>query len=124
MRNSLLVFAFVGFLMCGNAARAQSELLAYNTAAVSSAYTFPGQDEGASIVFYPNPVRDYLNVRFPQRGNYTVRVYNIVGEKIAEKSVMEDNIVRMNLSELTAGMYFVSYEYGGKVLTKTFSKAE
>ena len=80
-----------------------------------------GQDDGA-VVFYPNPVKDVLNVRFPQKGHHTVRVFNIIGEKISEKTVYDTEIVTLNLSEVQRGMYFVSFEMNGKIVTKTFSK--
>lgn len=81
-----------------------------------------GQDEGATVVFYPNPVQRMLNVRFPQRGSHTVRIYNIVGDKITEKTVVDDYIVELDLVDLPRGMFFLSYEHGGKIVTKTFSK--
>lgn len=80
-----------------------------------------GQDDG-TVIFYPNPVKRMLNVRFPQRGSHTVRIYNIVGDKIAEKTVVNDYIVELDLVDLPRGMFFMSYEHGGKIVTKTFSK--
>jgi hypothetical protein len=81
-----------------------------------------GQPDGATVVFYPNPVKRMLNVRFPDKGTHTVSIYNIVGDKIAEKTVLDDYLVELDLGDLTRGMFFLSYEQGGKVVTKTFSK--
>lgn len=85
-----------------------------------------GPDGTVTLTFYPNPVKDVLNVRFKEKGNYTIRIYNIVGEKIREKSVLENDIVRFDdLSSLPNGMYFLSYEPEyGRVITKTFSKGQ
>jgi hypothetical protein len=80
-----------------------------------------GQDDGA-VVFYPNPVKDNLHVRFPQRGTYTVRIYNIVGEVVAEKTVIDDDLITFDVASFQNGMFFLSYEVGNKVVTKTFSK--
>lgn len=93
----------------------------YATLAESSLFV-GGQPENG-VVFYPNPVKDFMSVRFPQRGNHTVRIYNIIGESITEKTALDVEIVEINLSELPKGMYFVSYMYGGKVITKRFSKS-
>lgn len=120
-----------------------SDLLAYNSTALSlnnevnnmgtetemsslESELFEGPDGTVSLSFYPNPVKDVLNVRFKEKGNYTIRIYNIVGEKIREKTVLDDFIVRFDdLSSLPNGMYFLSYEpESGRVITKTFSKGQ
>ncbi len=75
-----------------------------------------------SVTFYPNPVKDFLTVRYPRKGNFTVTIYNIIGDKVLTKSSMDDNEIRLDVSDLQNGLYFISYEYGGKVLTKRFSK--
>ena len=81
------------------------------------------QDENPVITFYPNPVRDELNIKFRERGTYVVRIFNVVGSKVAEKRVEDDNFLKMDVSELHKGMYFLSFEPGnGKVITKTFTK--
>ena len=80
------------------------------------------QQEEVGVIFYPNPVRDNLTVQFPQRGTHTVKVFNIIGEKVAEKTVVDEDIVSMNLSNIQPGVLFLSYEYAGKVYTKKFSK--
>ena len=136
MKKTLLTltlsFAFgvMGFSQDGQ--YSQKEVLAYNVlgstinhvpSGPSDNFFNDGQDD-PTVIFYPNPVKSYLNVKFPDKGNYTVRIYNIVGEKITEKSVYEDDIVKLNLSELQNGMYFLSYELKGKVYTKTFSKTQ
>ena len=79
-------------------------------------------DDINSVVFYPNPVRDFMTIRFPRKGNFTVIIYNIIGDKVMTKSVMEDNEIHLDVSDLQNGLYFISYEYAGKVLTKRFSK--
>jgi hypothetical protein len=119
-----------------------SDLLAYNSTALSfntaakqdnetgmnslESDLLDGPDGTVTLTFYPNPVKDVLNVRFKEKGNYTIRIYNIVGEKIREKSVLENDIVRFDdLSSLPNGMYFLSYEPEyGRVVTKTFSKGQ
>jgi|SRR6185437_12132225 len=81
-----------------------------------------GNDDVNSVVFYPNPVKDFMTVRFPSRGNFTVTIYNIIGDKVMTRSIMDDNEMHLDVSELQNGLYFISYEYDGKVLTKRFSK--
>ena len=81
------------------------------------------QDENPLITFYPNPVRETLNIKFRETGNYVIRIFNVVGTKVAEKRVEDDNYLKMDVSNLAKGMYFLSFEPGnGKVITKTFTK--
>jgi len=75
-----------------------------------------------SVVFYPNPVKNFLTVRFPKKGNFSVTIYNIIGDKVLTKTSMDDNEIHLDVSELQNGLYFISYEFGGKILTKRFSK--
>lgn len=125
MKRSLLILIFsVFFSMWGYSQ--SNELIAYaDGIEYSNPWDggIPGQDEG-SVIFYPNPVKTTLSVRFPEKGTHVVRVYNIVGEKIAEKSVLDDDVVKLNLSDINNGVYFLSYEFKGKVVTKTFSKTQ
>ena len=79
-------------------------------------------DEINNVVFYPNPVKDFLTIKYPKKGNFTVTIYNIIGDKVMTKSVMDDNEIHLDVSDLQNGLYFISYEYAGKVLTKRFSK--
>ena len=42
---------------------------------------------------------------------------------LKEKSVNDDNFLKMEVSDLPKGVYFISYEpLNGKMLTKTFTK--
>ena len=81
-------------------------------------------DDQPKVVFYPNPTRDYLNVKFSEKGEHLIRVYNIVGEQIMKKSVYDGDLITLDVSALQKGMYFLSYELNGKVVTKTFSKEQ
>jgi len=81
------------------------------------------QDENPIMTFYPNPVRENLNIKFRERGNYVIRIYNVVGAKVKEKRVEDDNFLKLDVADLQKGMYFLSFEPGnGKVITKTFTK--
>jgi hypothetical protein len=87
-------------------------------------FSFPqGNDEALnSVIFFPNPVKDVLTVRFPRKGNYTVTIFNILGDRVTDKTVLDESDVKLDLSELQNGMFFLSYEFDGKVVSKRFSK--
>jgi hypothetical protein len=134
MKRILLIIivltCFSGYLRSqGNDAFAsnsvQNGALALNASPALELSPVGDQDESPLLTFYPNPVKDNLNIKFRERGNYVVRIYNVVGSKIKEKRVEDDNIIKIDLSELQKGMYFLSFEPGnGKVITKTFTKEE
>jgi hypothetical protein len=80
-------------------------------------------DDKLYISFYPNPVKDVLNIRFRDKGDHTIKIFNLVGTMLKEKSVNDDNFLKMEVSDLPKGVYFISYEpLNGKMLTKTFTK--
>jgi hypothetical protein len=117
MKKQLLILFFCLSLTAGVFAQSgDSKLLALAGTSID------GQPDGATVVFYPNPVKRMLNVRFPDRGTHTVSIYNIVGDKITEKTVIDDYLVELDLGDLPRGMFFMSYEQSGKIVTKTFSK--
>ncbi len=89
---------------------------------VSSSDFDLGAGDDVKVVFYPNPVKDNLSVKFGNKGDHTVTIYNIIGEKIVEKTGIDTDLIKIDLSDLQKGMYFISYEVSSKVVTKTFSK--
>src|SRR5437870_13559388 len=117
MKNSLLyLLIFVSTFGLAQAAfgqrmSADGQLLAFNS-------DYPGQQDD-NVTIYPNPVKAELNISFPLKGEHTVRIYNIIGEKITEQTVYNDDHIRFNLSDIQNGMYFISYELNGRIVTKT-----
>src|ERR1700679_1716712 len=59
-----------------------------------------GTDEPAKVVFYPNPTRDYLNVKFSEKGQHLIRIYNMVGEQIMKKSILDGDLITLDVSDL------------------------
>lgn len=60
------------------------------------------------VTMYPNPVGDFLNIKFSEelKGNKTVRVYNMMGQPFV-KSVNNTSQMQLNMSSLPAGVYFI-----------------
>jgi alkaline phosphatase D len=75
------------------------------------------------IIIYPNPANDALWVQLPKNTAYTtLEVYDNVGRKIASQSVV-DTIERVDLSNLSAGMYsIVLYGNVAAPVSKRFLK--
>jgi len=72
---------------------------------------------------YPNPARDYLDIRFTKKGNHTIEVYNVLGTRLIKKDAFNTDRIRISLEEFQNGMYVILYRSdNGKVITKTVSK--
>ena len=74
------------------------------------------------ISFYPNPVKDQLNIELNAPKPVTIEVYNILGKKVMDH-VHEGKTSVMNVENLLSGVYFIRYtDTNGKVISKTFKK--
>lgn len=60
------------------------------------------------VTMYPNPVGDYLNIRFSEKleGKKTVSVYNILGQPFVKEINASDEL-QLNMSGLPAGVYYI-----------------
>ena len=64
-----------------------------------------GEFDKSNFTFYPNPVKDILNLSYSQ--NITnVSVYNLLGQKVLEKNI-NSNSTQVNMSEFASGSYLV-----------------
>jgi hypothetical protein len=74
-----------------------------------------------SISLYPNPAKEYIDVRVDEFNVTSMEVYDVYGKLINNVSVI-DNPTRINVSNLAAGMYFVRVTTEQGVATKSFVK--
>ncbi len=72
--------------------------------------------------FYPNPVKDVINVKYPYKNNARVEIYNVLGMKV--KSFTLENSERINVSDLKKGIYYIRVIDGNSVFSKQFSKMD
>jgi len=75
-----------------------------------------------SITLYPNPAREYVDIRVEGEVNVTsMEVYDVYGKLVNTVNVIE-NPTRINVSGLANGMYFVRVTTEAGMVTKTFVK--
>ena len=74
-----------------------------------------------SISLYPNPAKEYIDVRVDEFNVTNMEVYDVYGKLINTVNVI-DNPTRINVSNLAAGMYFVRVTTEQGVATKSFVK--
>ena len=75
-----------------------------------------------SVALYPNPAKEYVDIRVNGDLNVTMmEVYDVYGKLINTVNVVE-NPTRINVSNLADGMYFVRVTTEAGMVTKTFVK--
>jgi hypothetical protein len=76
-----------------------------------------------AISFFPNPVKEQLNLKFAAKQSVNVDIYNILGVKV--KSFMHDgNSSQISTNDLQNGVYFIRFTENGKLYAKQFIKAQ
>jgi hypothetical protein len=86
--------------------------------------TYDGVDSWLdnSVSLYPNPAKEYVDIRVDGDLNVTMmEVYDVYGKLINTVNVI-DNPTRINVSSLADGMYFVRVTTEKGAVTKTFVK--
>ena len=77
------------------------------------------------INVYPNPTSDFVNIEFSgiKTDKAVISVYNLIGEKISTKDFypMFNDLVQVDLSGNTAGIYLVTVNTGNSLITKRVS---
>ena len=74
-----------------------------------------------SIVLFPNPAKEYINVQCTMYNVQMVEVIDVYGKLIQTLNVT-DNPTSINVSNLASGMYFVRVTTEEGVATKSFVK--
>ncbi|MGQ7944300.1 Ig-like domain-containing protein [Flavobacterium sp. WC2509] len=74
------------------------------------------------IIFFPNPVKDILNIKINEfQPGTTLRLYNVNGLLVKSKKI-DKNTQTISLAELATGLYFAHVENGGQVIVKKIVK--
>ncbi len=74
-------------------------------------------DLEASLSAYPNPFIDHVNVQFSNAGEYTIRIFNINGMLVAEKTqdIAAGEMMQINVNA-EAGAYVAQISCNGKLV--------
>lgn len=73
---------------------------------------------------YPNPANDYLYIGMPTDGEYVFSVFDMTGKKVADYklAIAAHESVRLNISALNSGTYFLSITNDKNIQTVSFVK--
>ena len=67
---------------------------------------------------YPNPAKNeaVLNYKIGENEKGTVEMISIMGEKIASYILLPDELLKFNLTAISAGMYFYSIKINDEIV--------
>jgi len=75
-------------------------------------------NSGGTLETYPNPARDFLNIKMDLEKEATVEIaiYNNIGQQVAQKNFGEmyegENLMEMNTDKLGSGIYLLQIRMG------------
>jgi len=87
----------------------------------TGAGTSASADGGASLQYYPNPVRETLNVRSDNTGAKIVRIYNLNGALVKQVQVTQGDVA-IDVQNFEKGLYIMEMVTDRKVEVKRFNK--
>ena len=86
----------------------------------------PGANASSSLIMYPNPVRNLLNLRLKNiPGNAVITIVDAGGKTLlaqTSKTVTGGQTISLNTSRLAAGVYVVHVQYNGQSEEQQFVK--
>ncbi len=71
-----------------------------------------------SLSIYPNPATDLVHLNLEKTQDFDIKIYNITGKQILEKSYNNTNNVDINCSEFENGVYFLEINNGTTVVSR------
>jgi bacillolysin len=77
------------------------------------------EDSISDFTMYPNPAKNFLNIRMADGRKGTYRLINFLGQEVGVGELSENTI---NISELGTGVYIIEVNDGQKTSTKKFVK--
>ncbi len=72
-----------------------------------------------TINIYPNPSSDFIYINSKDSDNYTISLFNILGELIIDKKI---NLQQLNLSNLPNGQYFLKIKSESGIINEKILK--
>ena len=74
----------------------------------------------SKIAIYPNPTKNYINIKYNQGLINKVEIYNLIGEKVLERK--DSNVI--NIEQLEIGLYLLKITVNDKIFTKKLLKSK
>jgi len=75
-----------------------------------------------SVVIYPNPVVDFLFLKFNKVSSGRIEVFSTLGDLILTQNFAGQNLIKLNLADVTKGVYLIKIIQRESVETLSFVK--
>ena len=72
------------------------------------------------LVLYPNPTRDWLNIRTGDAGSFELMVYDLQGKRLLNETA--EGVYTLDVQSLPAGVYLLQTRQNGLIQFKRFVK--
>lgn len=77
----------------------------------------------AEVSMYPNPARNGISFKYPVNKPVEVSIYNVLGSKV-KTFTHAGSETSVNISDLQKGLYFIRFNQGGSMISKSFTKVD
>ena len=88
---------------------------------ISNQYTGINDLSSVRLNVYPNPARDFIYLEFDQQSDFLVHVIDMTGRIVISDKVYEEK-GRIDISELSDGLYFIKVGHQSESFTSRFIK--
>lgn len=96
------------------------------TTFVSEKCDFVGVEEYVvenTILLFPNPAQNELNIYADNLADFELLyIYDLSGKKILSAAVNNESLININITDLSAGVYFIVIQNGETIYSKQFVK--
>lgn len=75
-----------------------------------------------TLTLYPVPASDHIQLQFKEMNGAVVTVLNSIGEKLQCEQTISYNTVKIDLSEIPSGVYFIQTQNEGEPISRKFIK--
>ena len=73
----------------------------------------------SEMIMYPNPANSQVSIKLSSRvDNYSIQIFNMLGERVFDKSLKGNESNAFDLSEFTSGTYWVEIQSGYSIWKK------
>jgi hypothetical protein len=78
---------------------------------------FKSNDNNFDFTVFPNSNKGifYIKTTLLNLDNYTIEILNVIGEPVYRKETTGNNIIQINISTFTEGIYFIRINYGKNI---------
>lgn len=112
--------------LCGNTTECEQKIT-IGSRILPNVIESPMLSEELTLKVFPNPIEDnfFLDIQSPEEGEVLIQLYDLNGQSVKHLQPTLHkgaNKIEMEAATLPSGMYFLSFNFKGKVMTRMLPK--